>query len=72
MNELTVFNKDVIPVYTNDKGQKIVLGRELHEELKVETKYLDWFLRMPYMRQNGLFTSVKPANAVFIQLAARR
>lgn len=46
MNELTVFNKDVIPVYTNDKGQKIVLGRELHEGLKIETDYKNWFPRM--------------------------
>lgn len=39
MNELTVFNKDVIPVYTNDKGKKIVLGRELHEGLKIGSEY---------------------------------
>lgn len=46
MNELTVFNKDVIPVYTNDKGQKIVLGRELHEGLKIGKDYSTWFKDM--------------------------
>lgn len=46
MKELTVFNKGVIPVYTDGKGKKIVLGRELHEGLKIRTAYKDWFPRM--------------------------
>lgn len=46
MNELTVFNKDVIPVYETDEGRKVVIGRELHENLKVSTAYKDWFPRM--------------------------
>ena len=29
MNNLTVFNNDIIPVYTTDTGEKVVIGREL-------------------------------------------
>jgi anti-repressor protein len=46
MNNLTVFNSDVIPVYTTDTGKKVVIGRELHEKLKINEKYADWFPRM--------------------------
>ena len=43
---LTIFNSDVIPVYTTDKDEKIVLGRELHERLRIASKYADWFKNM--------------------------
>lgn len=43
---LTVFNADVIPVYITDSGEKIVIGRELHERLKIDTPYTQWFERM--------------------------
>lgn len=46
MNELKIFNEDVIPVYTTDSGEKVVIGRELHERLKIATEYKDWFPRM--------------------------
>ena len=46
MNELTVFSKDVIPVYTTDTGEKVVVGRELHERLKIAERYSKWFDRM--------------------------
>jgi anti-repressor protein len=46
MNNLTVFNSDVIPVYTTDTGKKVVIGRELHEKLKIDTPYTQWFDRM--------------------------
>lgn len=46
MNELTVFSKDVIPVYTTDTGERVVVGRELHERLKIASKYADWFKNM--------------------------
>ncbi|MBE6722756.1 MAG: phage antirepressor Ant [Ruminococcaceae bacterium] len=46
MNDLTVFNSDVIPVYTTSTGEKVVVGRELHEQLKIKTDYKDWFPRM--------------------------
>lgn len=46
MNDLQIFNKDVIPVYDTDTGEKVVLGRELHERLKIKDKYTDWMQRM--------------------------
>ena len=46
MNDLTIFSKDVLPVYTTDTGEKVVNGRELHEKLKIKTDYKDWFPRM--------------------------
>lgn len=46
MNELTVFNKDVIPVYETDEGRKVVIGRELHERLNLTERYSKWFDRM--------------------------
>lgn len=46
MNNLTVFSSDIIPVYTTDTGEKVVIGRELHERLNISEKYADWFPRM--------------------------
>ncbi len=46
MKELTVFNKDVIPVYPTDTGEKIVIGRELHERVKIGKDYSTWFKDM--------------------------
>lgn len=46
MNDLQVFSKDIIPVYVTDEGEKVVMGRELHERLKIKTDYKDWFPRM--------------------------
>lgn len=43
MNNLTVFNNDIIPVYTTDAGEKVVIGRELHERLKIGKDYSTWF-----------------------------
>lgn len=45
-NNLTIFNSDVIPVYTTDTGEKVVLGRELHEKLEISERYSKWFERM--------------------------
>ena len=46
MNELQIFNSDLIPVYTTDTGEKVVIGRELHDKLEIKTPYKDWFPRM--------------------------
>ncbi|MBO1704229.1 antA/AntB antirepressor family protein [Eubacterium callanderi] len=46
MQDLKIFSKDVIPVYTTDTGAKVVIGRELHEKLGIETPYRKWFPRM--------------------------
>lgn len=45
-NELRIFSDDIIPVYATDTGKKVVLGRELHERLKISSKYADWFKNM--------------------------
>ena len=46
MSDLQIFSKDIIPVYTTDEGNKVVMGRELHEKLGIKTVYADWFKRM--------------------------
>lgn len=46
MNNLTVFNNDIIPVYTTDTGEKVVIGRELHERLHIGKDYSTWFKDM--------------------------
>lgn len=46
MRDLTIFNTDVIPVYVTDKGKKVVIGRELHERLRLSERYSKWFERM--------------------------
>lgn len=46
MNNLTVFNNEIIPVYTTDAGEKVVIGRELHERLKIGKDYSTWFKDM--------------------------
>ena len=43
MNELKIFSSDVIPVYTTDTGEKVVVGRELHEKLKIGKDYSTCF-----------------------------
>ena len=46
MSNLTIFNSDLIPVYTTDTGEQVVLGRDLHERLKIGQDYSSWFKRM--------------------------
>ena len=46
MNELTIFSSDVIPVYTTSTGEKVVIGRELHEKLNIGKDYSTWFKDM--------------------------
>lgn len=41
MNQQIVAN-ELIPVYQTDTGERIVGGRELHEFLKVSSKFADW------------------------------
>lgn len=42
MNELKIFNSEVIPVYITDIGEKVVYGRELQEQLKLKRDYTHW------------------------------
>lgn len=37
---------ELIKITTNENGEQLVSGRELHEFLEVQTKYTDWFKRM--------------------------
>lgn len=37
---------ELIKIETNENGEQVVSGRELHEFLEIKTKYNDWFLRM--------------------------
>ena len=37
---------ELIKVTTNDQGQKLVSGRELHEVLEIGARYNDWIKRM--------------------------
>lgn len=46
LETIRIFSEDVIPVYDTDTGEKVVLGRELHERLKIKDKYTDWMQRM--------------------------
>lgn len=46
LETIRIFSEDVIPVYETDTGEKVVLGRELHERLKIKTVYADWIKRM--------------------------
>lgn len=46
MTDIQIFSRDVIPVYTTDEGNKVVMGRELHEKLGIKTPYTMWFPRM--------------------------
>lgn len=55
-NNLTVFSKDVIPVYTTETGEKVVIGRELHKVLGIGQDYSTWFKRMrkyPFVANKG-------------------
>ena len=39
LETIRIFSEDVIPVYETDTGEKVVLGRELHEKLKFKEKW---------------------------------
>lgn len=37
--------KELIKIITNEEGQKLVSARELHEGLKVKSKFNDWITK---------------------------
>lgn len=43
--DLQLLENKLVPVYTADKGEKVVYGTELHMALGVKTKYTDWAVR---------------------------
>lgn len=62
MTDIQIFSKDIIPVYTTDEGNKVVLGRELHEKLGIKTVYTHWFDRMReygFVEGTDYFTDAK-------------
>lgn len=42
MDELRIIEKDLVPVYETDTGEKVVYGTELHAVLQVKSKFADW------------------------------
>lgn len=62
LETIRIFSEDVIPVYDTDTGEKVVLGRELYERLKIKTDYTHWFARMceyGFVDGTDYFTDVK-------------
>ncbi len=45
MNELSILESGVVPVYTTDKGEKVVDGRELWRGVKNKTDFSTWIKR---------------------------
>lgn len=45
MSDLTIIENDLVPVYVTDTGEKVVYGTELHEVLKVKSRYREWIDR---------------------------
>lgn len=56
MSNLQVIANDMLPVLENEKGEKFVDARMLHEKLLVNTRFNDWIYRMIgyYGYENGL------------------
>lgn len=42
MQNLTVIENDLVPVYETSTGEKVVYGSELHSILEVKSKFADW------------------------------
>lgn len=45
MNQLKIIADDMLPVYENGSGEKLVNARELHENLFISTRFNDWITR---------------------------
>lgn len=45
MNDLSVIENDLVPVYVTSTGEKVVYGTELHSVLGIKTPYKDWSTR---------------------------
>ena len=42
MNDLTMIENELVPVYKTSTGEKVVYGTELHKVLGVKSNYRDW------------------------------
>lgn len=45
MNNLVLLTNELVPVYKNQEGSKLVNARELHEWLGIQTSFKDWVIR---------------------------
>lgn len=45
MQNLTVIENELVPVYETSTGEKVVYGSELHEALDVKSRYREWINR---------------------------
>ncbi|PKR86125.1 antA/AntB antirepressor family protein [Heyndrickxia camelliae] len=45
MSQLKVIANDMLPVYENENGDKVINARELHSKLMVSTRFNDWISR---------------------------
>ena len=45
MQNLTVIENELVPVYETSTGEKVVYGSELHEALGVKSRYREWIDR---------------------------
>ena len=45
MNNLTVIENELVPVYETSTGEKVVYGSELYEVLEVKSNYREWIKR---------------------------
>lgn len=45
MQNLTVIENELVPVYETSTGEKVVYGSELHEVLGVKSRYREWIDR---------------------------
>lgn len=45
MNDLTLLENELVPVYTTSTGEKVVYGKDLHKKLEVKTDFSTWVKR---------------------------
>lgn len=42
MENLSIIENELVPVYTTSTGEKVVYGTDLHKVLEVKSCYRDW------------------------------
>ena len=42
MDDFKIIEGDIVPIYENNKGERLINARELHERLGSKRKYTDW------------------------------
>lgn len=45
MNDLTLLENELVPVYTTSAGEKVVYGKDLHKKIEVKTDFSTWVKR---------------------------